>query len=50
MVYAAGGILLLLIIFVYAVVDTVFELRRDRQKLAQEDQLWRSINRSGSMR
>jgi hypothetical protein len=32
MLYAAGGILLLLIIFVYAVFETRLELRRDKQK------------------
>ena len=36
MVYAAGGILLLLLIFVYAVFETRLELRRDKQKSRTE--------------
>jgi hypothetical protein len=39
MAYAVGGILLLLVIFVYAAVETRFELSRYNQKLTEGDQV-----------
>ena len=46
MTYVIGGCLLLIIIFVYAAVETRLELSRDNQKLTEEDQV-SGLSRSG---
>ena len=47
MTYVLGGCLLLIIIFVYAAVETRFELSRDNQKLTEQDQ-FSDLSPSGS--